>query len=277
MKRTLAFLLLAFLLAGCAVSTTAPTLTPVPSVVPSPISIEKPELGEYFKGVAGAFVLLDRATSQTIRYNPSGCAEGLLPASTFKILNALIALETGVIPDENYVIQWDGRKWPVETWNRDHTLQSAMQNSVVWYYQEVARRIGSERMQKYVDAAGYGNRDISGNLDSFWLDGGLRISADEQVAFLRRLYENNLPFSARSMQIVRKMIIQEEGPGYKLSGKTGTTQMNGKNIAWYIGYVETKDDVNFFAANLQGANEAVQAAKAREIALHVLRGLKVLP
>jgi beta-lactamase class D len=222
-------LLLAMLLIGCSAPAVAPTSAPTPAATPPPAPVQTPDLAGYFQGFTGAFVLYDQTSGQTIRYNSQRCAERLLPASTFKILNALIGLETGVIPDEDYVIRWDGTQYPAAAWNRDHTLKTAMENSVVWYYQELARRVGREKMQQYVNAVGYGNQDISGKIDSFWLDGVLRISADEQVAFLKRLYQNDLPFSRRSMQIVRGMLVLEKSGETRLSGKTGSGQMGDSN------------------------------------------------
>jgi len=179
-----------------------------------------------------------------IRYNPEKSAVRLLPASTFKILNALIGLETGVIPNENFVIPWDGTPYDIDSWNQDHTLKTAFQNSVVWYYQEVPRRVGSENMRHYIDAVGYGNQDMTGNLDSFWLDGAIRISADEQVEFLKRLYRNDLPFSERSMEIVKDMMIVKTEPELHLRGKTGTAMMvDSQYVGWFVGYQELNGEV----------------------------------
>ena len=231
----------------------------------------KPELGKYFQGFNGAFVLYDLKGKHYTRYSPEGCAERLLPASTFKIMNALIALDTGVIPDENYIIDWDGTQYPIAAWNQDHTLKTAFRNSVVWYYQDVAQRIGSERMQQYIDAAGYGNQDISGNLDSFWLDGALRISADEQVESLRRLYHGDLPFSQRSMEIVRDMMVVEKASTYTLRGKTGSGQIDGLYVGWFVGYEEVDGNAYFFAANISGSSPEANGPRAKEIVLRILQ------
>ena len=169
-------------------------------------------------------MLYDLNRNRYIHYDPERCAERFIPASTFKIMNSLIGLETGVIPDEDYVIQWDGTQYAIPSWNQDHTLKTAILNSVVWYYQELARRVGRERMQSYVDAANYGNEDISGQIDTFWLEGGLRISANEQVEFLKRLYQDELPFSTRSVNIVKEILVLEKVGSYQLSGKTGSVQ-----------------------------------------------------
>ena len=201
LRSLIGIMLLTALLVGCAeiqsVSTSAPN-QPIPATTTiGPASEVKPELEVFFGGFKGAFVLYDLNSNQYTRYNPERCAEPFIPASTFKIMNSLIGLDTGVIPDENYVIKWDGTQNVIPSWNQDHTLKTAIQNSVVWYYQELARRVGKEKMQYYVDAAHYGNQNISGQIDTFWLEGGLRISADEQVEFLKRLYKGDLPFSQR--------------------------------------------------------------------------------
>lgn len=250
-----------FIVAAC--SPAAPQRTAIEEV--------EPELGKYFEGFDGAFVLFDLNDNRYIRYHPQHCAERFLPASTFKIMTALIGLETGVIPDENYVIPWDGIKYDIPAWNQDHTLKTAFQNSVVWYYQEVARQIGPERMQQYVDAVGYGNQDISGKLDSFWLDGAIRISADEQVEFLKRLYRNDLPFSPRSMALVREIMLLEADEAHQLRGKTGSGLLEGLYIGWFVGYEEVNGNVYFFAVNITSTDTEANGATARQILQEILK------
>ncbi len=264
--------LLAFAaLAGCASTPSTPILASQAPTRP-PTSIVNPELAKYFQGLNGAFVLYDRNGNQYTRYNPEQCAQRFLPASTFKILNSMIALETGVITDENQVIKWDGTRYDIPAWNQDHTLKSAIQNSVVWFYQELARRVGKEKMQQYVTAAGYGNQDISGSIDTFWLEGGLRISADEQVEFLKRFYSRELPFSERSMNITQEILVLDQTDTYRLSGKTGAVQRVAPNIGWFVGYLETKGNVYWFATNLNGGADA-NGVKAQEITRDILQGL----
>jgi beta-lactamase class D len=238
---------------------------------PSVIEEGKPGLGKYFEGFDDAFVLFDLNDNHYVRYNPQRCAERLLPASTFKIMTALIGLETGVIPDENYVIPWDGTLYQITSWNQDHTLKTAFQNSVVWYYQEVARRIGRERMQQYVDAVGYGNQDITGNLDSFWLDGAIRISADEQVEFLRKLYQDDLPFSPRSIALVKEIMLLEIDHAHQLRGKTGSGRMDSIYVGWFVGYEEVNGNVYFFATNITSTDPETDGPKARQILQEILK------
>ncbi len=268
----------AALLAGCAGTqsqlASTPTLSQlVPTPTPIPASEVRPELEKDFQGFKGAFVLYDSKGNWYIRYNPERCAERFIPASTFKVMNSLIGLETGVIPDANYVIKWNGAQYDIPAWNQDHTLKTAIQNSVVWYYQELARRVGEKKMQQYVDAAHYGNSDISGKIDTFWLEGGLRISAEEQVEFLKRLYKGELPFSQRSMNTVEEILVLEKTETYQLSGKTGSGQRITPHAGWFVGYLETEGNVYFFATNIESPGSDGNGDKAREIARNILQDL----
>lgn len=202
--------------------------------------------------VDGAFVLLDASRGVTHVVNPDRASARYVPASTFKIPNTLIGLETGVIPDERFALPWDGVKRSVPDWNRDHDLASAMKHSVVWFYQEIARRIGPERMQAHLDAFRYGNRDISGGIDKFWLTGGLRISPHEQIDFLRRLHAGALPCSARSVDILKRLLVLEQTPAYTLRGKTGLESDERSTTGWLVGYVERGADTYFYATVLLG-------------------------
>ncbi len=173
-----------------------------------------------------------------------------LPASTFKLLNSLIALETGAIKDENEVIKWDGVDRGIPQWNQDHCLKTAFSNSVVWFYQELSRRIGRKRMQQYVKLSDYGNHEINGALDSFWLDGQLRITPLEQIEFLKRLYFEQLPFSKRNLEIVKRISIVEQTNSYTLHAKAGWATSVFPNVGWWVGYLEQDNNVYFFATEI---------------------------
>ncbi len=123
--------------------------------------------------------------------------------------------------------------------------------SAVWFYQELARRVGAERMQAFLDTVGYGNRTMGGPIDMFWLDGGIRITPRQQVEFLVRLFKNDLPFSPRTMALVRKIMVQEKTGAYTLSAKTGWSDAEIPGVGWYVGYVERENGVFFFATELQ--------------------------
>jgi beta-lactamase class D len=161
-----------------------------------------------------------------------------MPASTFKIPNSLIGLETGVIPDSNYVIKWDGKPGFIKEWDHDHTLKSAIYFSVVWYYQELARRVGRKKMQYWLNKINYGNNTIGDKVDYFWLDNSLKISANEQVEFVKKFYKGNLPFSKRSLDITKSILPEQDFKNAVLKNKTGTGKYeDGHYIAWLVGYV----------------------------------------
>lgn len=214
---------------------------------------------KYYDGyhVTGSFVLYDLQKNNYLLYNREQFHEPFIPASTFKICNSLIGLETAVIKDTGFVIPWDSVSRPVTAWNRDHNLRSAFQNSVVPYYQEVARRVGRERMKLWLDKAHYGNADTSGGIDRFWLDGGLRITPAQQVDFLKRLYLDELPFSKRSQEIVKEIMLVDNTLGLVLRAKTGRSEQGGKQIGWYVGYLERKKDVYFFSNCIQSSDSLV--------------------
>jgi len=205
---------------------------------------------EQFK-VDGSFVLYDQNNDKFTFYNQSQFQQPFIPSSIYKICNSLIGLETGVIKDENFVIKWDSVTRQNQNWNKDHDLKTAFRNSTVWYYQELARRVGGKQMKYWLDKANYGNADTSGGIDLFWLIGGLRITPEQEIDFLKRLYNNELPFSQRSMDKVKKIMVVEQTPSYTISAKTGLGSQDNKDIGWYVGYIETKGNVYYFVNCIQ--------------------------
>jgi beta-lactamase class D len=224
-----------------------------------PQSTENTGLKKFLKSHNSALVIYDQNNNRYIRYNSKRCTQRFLPASTYKIPNSLIGLETGVIPDSDYVIKWDGTPQPIKAWERDHTLKSAIYYSVVPYFRELARRVGREKMQYWLNKLNYGNKAIGDKEDYFWLDNSLKISADEQVEFLKMFYYFKLPFSKRSLDIVRNILPQQDFKNAVLKYKTGTgSYSDGHFVAWLIGYIEKKDapsqkadNVYFFAFNME--------------------------
>ena len=176
-----------------------------------------------------------------------------LPASTFKVPNSLIALETGVVADpDKDVFKWDGTKRSIEAWNKDHTLRSAIAASVVPVYQEIARRIGAERMQKYLDLFDYGNRNIGGGIDQFWLTGGLRIDPMQQVEFLDRLRRGVLPVGKRSQELVRDILPTVKVGDSVIRYKTGLlgAERGQPQLGWVVGWAEKGKQHTVFAMNM---------------------------
>ncbi|MGA2297941.1 MAG: class D beta-lactamase [FCB group bacterium] len=213
---------------------------------------DKINFSSYFKEykVNGSFVLYDLNSHKYIRYNSERCRQGFIPASTFKILVALIALERGILKDENSIIKWDRENRQVPAWNQDLTLREAIRVSAVWYSKVIVDIVGPKLMAEYLNRCNYGNKDTTGGTDVAWLTGGLRISQEQQIEFLKKLYSGELPFSKRSMDKVKDIIL-EKGPGYKIRSKTGWGEMNKKSIGWYIGWVEKGNNVFFFATNIE--------------------------
>lgn len=197
--------------------------------------------------VSGCFILFDPQENKYSIYNDSLVDVGFTPASTFKICNSLIGLETGVIKDENFVLPWDKKVRKNTSWNADTDLKSAIKNSTVWYYQELARRVGGERMKYWLDTLQYGTCDTSGGIDQFWLRGGLKITPRQQIEFVQKLYHRTLPMSPRSMDIVNQILFVNDTLGYELYAKTGWGFQDNTDIGWYVGFAKTKKGIYYFA------------------------------
>jgi beta-lactamase class D len=227
----------------------------------------------------GSFVIYNQNNNQYIFYNKSQFTKAFIPASTFKICNSLIGLETGVISDENFVIPWDSVVRQNPAWNEDSDLKAAFKNSTVWYYQELARRVGGERMNAWIKKANYGNSDTTGGIDQFWLSGGLRITPEQQIDFLKRLHENNLPFSLRTMSITKKIMIADKTSSYTLYAKAGWGRDGKTDIGWYVGYIETNNNVYYFSNCIQtnNSNNSDFAHARKDISYQILSSLKLIP
>ncbi len=176
---------------------------------------------------------------------------GKLPASTFKIVNSIIALETGVVESERKVFKWDGEKRALKNWEQDLMLRDAFHFSCVPCYQEIAREIGANQMLKYLDVLNYGEMKVdSNNIDIFWLEGDSRISQFQQIDFLKRFYQSELPISERTEKIMKNLMVVEENDDFRLLGKTGWSIRNGNNNGWFVGYIESNNNAYFFATNI---------------------------
>ncbi len=249
------------------------------TTIPTSTSSEHPAFKQFFDDyhVEGCAVVYDATNDHYHRYNAERCATRFAPASTFKIYNSLVGLETGVIEDADYVIPWDNVQRSIPSWNQDHNLRSAITNSVVWYYQELARRVGRERMEEWLAKEPYGNSTIGKNVDEFWLDGSIKITADEQIEFLKRLHNQKLAFSDRSMEIVEDIMINPSPKEYTLRAKTGWTIRLDTNIGWWVGYVEKGDSLYYFATNIQ-TNDPQEnfPAGRKNITYRILQELGIL-
>jgi len=225
----------------------------------------------------GCFTMLNNADGKVTVYNLALDTMRFLPASTFKIVNSLIGVEIGKITDEKMLIKWDGviRVFPngdtAAAWNRDLDFTEAFKVSAVPYFQEVARRIGRDTMQQWIDSIHYGNTKIGRNIDSFWLDNSMKVSADEQLGLVKRLYFDQLPFQKRTQQIVRDAMIQEDNTLYKLCYKTGWGfDENSNNIGWVTGWVEENQHPYFFTLLVKSPDRHFDMKQAR---LNILTGI----
>ena len=252
----------------------------IASILPQEKIETKNNLKNFFDDfhVKGSFLLYNLQEDSYTGYNIERCRERFLPASTFKIFNSLVGIETGIIPDSNFVFHWDSTKYQVNNWNQDLILRKAFQYSCVPCYQALARKIGMERMKFYIEKEHYGNEVLTGPIDFFWLNATLKISQFEQIKFLKKLYKEELGFSHTAMQLVKYIMIVENKSGYKLSAKTGWgISTNELNIGWYVGYLEKDDNVYFFATNIESDNPDENFGDARiEITKLILRHMRLL-
>ncbi|MBP6285984.1 MAG: class D beta-lactamase [Ferruginibacter sp.] len=236
-------------------------------------------LKKYFdeNNVDGCFTMLDNASGEITVYNMKLDTMRFSPASTFKIVNSLIGLQTGIIVDENMLIKWDGqiRFYPngdtARNWNKDMGMTEAFKASNVPYYQEVARRIGADTMKQWIDSIGYGNKDISGPIDSFWLNNKLKISPDEQLGLLKKMYFDQLPFRKTVQQQVKDAMLQDNNTAYKLSYKTGWGfGVDGNAQGWMTGWIEENNHVYFFVTFVKAPDRDTDIATAR---MNITRGI----
>lgn len=226
---------------------------------------EDKKIGKYFSDnqVAGCFALMDNGTGQFTVYNLARYRDSsYLPASTFKIVNSLIGLQTGIISSDSMVIPWDGVQHSVADWNKDLTMYEAFRVSSLPYYQEVARRIGKGTMQRWIDSLGYGaKRDdeklrINSPVDSFWIDNSIKITPDAQLGLVKRLYFDQLPFFKTYQEMVKRAMLFEDNTQYRLAYKTGWGYAtNGHMIGWVVGWVEENNHPYFFVLNLETPNK----------------------
>jgi beta-lactamase class D len=205
------------------------------------------------EGTVGTFVGYKTDDYLIIASDKDRSGQAFLPASTFKIPNSLIALETGVVGDpDKDVFKWDGVKRSIEAWNQDHTVRSAIAASAVSVYQEIARRIGAERMQKYVDLFEYGNRKLGGGIDQFWLTGEMRIDPIQQIDFVDRLRRGVLPVSKGSQDLVRDILPVTMAGDATIRAKSGLlgAELGKPSLGWLVGWAEKGGAQTVFALNL---------------------------
>ncbi|WP_202081313.1 class D beta-lactamase [Caldalkalibacillus salinus] len=259
--------ILGLFLTGCTVLEEQPTQAA--SNQDKPLNVNHMEVDQFFEGKDGTFVFRDMNKESTYIYNEERANQAFAPQSTFKVPHSLIGLQVGAVVDEYDIKYWDGKERAIEVWNQDHTLGSGLRHSVVWYYRAMARDIGEERMQEWIDNITYGNQDISGGIDQFWLSSSLQITPIEQARFMEALYHEDLPFDQDVMKTVKRMMIQMEGDGddYILYAKTG----QGSGIGWYVGFIKTENQAYAFATNM-----ASTSADAKKTTIDILKAYHLI-
>lgn len=239
------------------------------------IDKEIPELAKIFSdsGVTGMFVLFDVEMDTMFVSDKTRATKRFTPASTFKITNSLIGLDVAAVKDVEEVLPYGGKPQPRKEWERDMGLREAIKISNVPVYQELARRIGIERMREGVKKLGYGNMEIGKVVDRFWLDGPLAISAVEQTEFLHRLVKGSLPIHPEAVRAVKEITLLEKTDTYELHGKTGWwVGPTPPQIGWWVGWVERENKVYPFALNIDMPKDA-DAAKRIPIGRECLKAL----
>lgn len=233
-------------------------------------------IGELFEkyNVTGTIIISSLDGKKEYIYNEKRAEKRYLPASTFKIPNSLIFLDEGVIKDEKEVIKWDGKDRGWKNWNKDQTMESALPYSCVWFYQELAKKVGAEKYPKHLEKLSYGNQLTGDDVSTFWLEGDIKISAREQINFLKKFYQEKLPYKKEHLKLVKKLLVIQETEDYKVSGKTGWALRLQNQHGWFVGYVEKNDEVWFFAMNMDIKNksDAAYRVKITEEALQ-LKGI----
>jgi beta-lactamase class D len=238
--------------------------------------VERIDLEAVFSAqkVAGTFATFEPAGNRFTLVNAERARRRYVPASTFKIANSLIALETGAVRDENEIVPYGGKKQPFPAWEKDMTMREAIAASAVPIYQELARRIGLEAYQDWLARLDFGNRAAGDNVETFWLDGPLEISTVEQAQFVARLARQELPASARAQNLVRDIVRLEQRDGRILYGKTGWRFSSKPQLGWWTGWIEQDETVTGFSLNID-MHSAADAAKRVALGRGLLDRLQV--
>jgi beta-lactamase class D len=244
-------------------------LAPLVFLAAAALPFPEASLAKAFAGRTGALAVIDCASGEIQRTNAPLCTAKLPPCSTFKIWNTAIGLETGLLTGADQPFwKWDGVERSIEPWNHDLTLRQAYAVSCVPAYQALARRIGSERMNKWLKKLGYGNQDTSAGNDVFWLPAPgrrpLLISADEQAFLVRRLANGDVPFSSKTLAILADIMTAKTTDHGTLHGKTGSGEAEGETpaVGWFVGYVVSGKKTLAFACLLTGDNVMGKEARA---------------
>ena len=238
-------------------------------------NITQLNLSSNFGDYTGSFVLYDQSADKWNIYNMDHASTRVSPNSTYKIYDALLGLESGIITPEHSTFTWNGEPYPFHSWEADQDLTSAIHNSVNWYFQAIDSQAGFEAVRTFLQTINYGNQNTGTNLNLYWTDFSLKISPIEQVELLQNFYQNNFHFDSKNIQAVKNALLLSTTSSGSLYGKTGTGRVNGKDVnGWFIGYIETANNTYYFATNIQSSFGAT-GSQATEITESVLSNLGI--
>jgi len=224
--------------------------------------------------LTGTFVMLDPERNTLLIHDAQRAQMRFIPASTFKIVNSLIALDCGAVKSVDEILPYGGKPQMIKAWEHDMSMRDAIRISNVPIYQEVARRVGMQRMRTALAKLEYGTCETGDTVDTFWLKGPLRISAVEQVDFLKRLTSGELPLAPGVVDAVRGITLLETSGSSSLHGKTGWATTSSPKVGWFVGWVEQNGKIYPFSLNIDMPDEQL-AARRIPLAKECLRILGV--
>lgn len=233
------------------------------------------DLNEFFQKYDGSFVLYDTYSNSWNIYNIEAAMERITPNSTYKIYDALLGLESEIITSTSSNMTWNGEDYPFDSWEASQDLNSAMHNSVNWYFQTIDSQVGFDSVKSFLQDIGYGNQITSSDLDLYWTDSSLKISPIEQIELLQKFHDNEFRFAPENIDAVKNAIHLASTTEGSFYGKTGTGRVDDQDVnGWFIGYVEKSDHIYYFATNIQGESETT-GNKAAEITDSILSELRI--
>ncbi|HDC9427064.1 TPA: beta-lactam sensor/signal transducer BlaR1 [Staphylococcus aureus] len=227
-----------------------------------------------FGSNSGSFVMYSMKKDKYYIYNEKESRKRYSPDSTYKIYLALFGLDRHIISDKNSRMSWNHNHYPFDSWNKDQNLNTAIQNSVNWYFERISNQLSKNYTSDQLKQLNYGNKNL-GSYKAYWLEDSLKISNLEQVIVLKNMMEQNNHFSKNEKKQLSSSLLIRKNENYELYGKTGTGIVNGKyNNGWFVGYVITNHDKYYFSTHL--SDEKASGENAKLINEKILKEMGVL-
>lgn len=227
-----------------------------------------------FGSNSGSFVMYSMKKDKYYIYNEKESRKRYSPDSTYKIYLALFGLDRHIISDKNSRMSWNHNHYPFDSWNKDQDLNTAIQNSVNWYFERISNQLSKNYTSDQLKQLNYGNENL-GSYKNYWMEDSLKISNLEQVIVLKNMMEQNNHFSKNEKKQLSSSLLIRKNENYELYGKTGTGIVNGKyNNGWFVGYVITNHDKYYFSTHL--SDEKASGENAKFINEKILKEMGVL-